>query len=323
VGSIVPPRTLAVVGATATGKTALAEALAERLDAEIVCADSRQVFRELEIGTGKPTPSERAARPHHLFEALALGERASAGWYGRAASAARKAILDAGRTPLLVGGSGLYLRAAERGLASEPPHDPERRARLRAELEAVGPEALHARLSALDPETAARVAPRDRQRITRALEVAEGSGRPLSWWRGRHQADPAPSRWLFLEIAVETGALRERIAERTRGMFDHGLVEETHALLDGARGDALRSLRAVGYDEAIALIEGRLDRAAAEARTNLRTAQLAKRQRTWFRHQVDAVRLDGALDTSSLLERALAAAREEDGHARRQPRALR
>src|SRR5262252_1462792 len=149
-----PPRTLAVVGATATGKTALGETLADRLDAEIVCADSRQVFRELEIGTGKPTQRARAQRPHHLFDALALGERPSAGWYGRAATAAHAAIAQAGRVPLLVGGSGLYLRAAEHGLSDEPPHDPERRARLHAELEAVGPEALHARLRALDPETA-------------------------------------------------------------------------------------------------------------------------------------------------------------------------
>jgi tRNA dimethylallyltransferase len=308
--SSVPPRTVAVVGATATGKTALAEALAEPLGAAIVCADSRQVFRELEIGTGKPSPAERAARPHHLFDALALGERASAGWYARTASAARAAIVGTGRLPLLVGGSGLYLRAAEHGLAGEPPHDAEGRARLGAELAAVGPEALHARLSALDPETAARVAPRDRQRITRALEVAEASGRPLSWWRRRHRPDPSTARWLYLEIVVTPGTLRERIARRTRWMFDHGLVEETRALLDTPQGEALRSLKAVGYDEAIALIEGRVDRATAEARTTLRTAQLAKRQRTWFRHQVEAVRLDGdALDPAELVERALAACR--------------
>jgi len=279
-------RVVAVVGATATGKTALGEALAEALGGEIVCADSRQVFRELEIGTGKPAPADRAARAHHLFDALSLGERASAGWYLERARGACAAIHARGRVPVLVGGSGLYLDAAMRGLAPEPPHDPAVRARLRDELERSGPEALHARLERLDPVIARRLEPRDSQRVTRALEVAETSGRPLSAWHADGRAGAIAARWQVLELTCAPRELAARIERRTRAMFDSGLVEETGALVAAGRRAELERLRAVGYDETLALLDGRLARAAAEARVNLRTRQLAKRQRTWFRHQI-------------------------------------
>jgi len=282
---------LAIVGATATGKTGLAEELADALDAEIVCCDSRQVFAELEIGTGKPTPAERAARPHHLFDALSLGSHPSAGWYARAAREACAAIRARGRTPLLVGGSGLYLRAVREGLAPTPPHDAQVRARLRAELETSGPGPLHARLQRVDPETAARVGERDRQRIVRALEVAEASGRPLSWWHARTPEPEPAEAWRVVEVVVEPAELRGRIAQRTGWMFAHGLIEETEALLERGAGEPLAQLQAIGYDEARAVIEGSLSRDEARASVNLRTAQLAKRQRTWFRHQVEAVRV--------------------------------
>jgi tRNA dimethylallyltransferase len=302
------PRIVALVGATATGKTALGEALAEALSAEIVCADSRQVFRELDAGTGKPTPAERAARPHHVFDALELGARASAGWYARAAGEACAAVLGRGRTPLLVGGSGLYVRALQTGLSAEPPHDPELRERLRVELEASGPEALHRRLLRLDPITAARLTPRDRQRITRALEVFEASGRPLSWWHARPTTAPLAAEWAVLELVVAPRHLSEAITRRTRAMFAGGLVEETRRLVVGGHEAALRRLRAVGYDEALELIAGRIGREEAEARTDARTRRLAKRQRTWFRHQIEATRLESAAEDSvALLGPALAA----------------
>ncbi len=285
------PLVVAVVGATATGKTDLAGALAARLDAEIVCADSRQVFRELEIGTGKPAPGQRAQRPHHLFDALGLGDRASAGWYARAARAACAAIHARGRLPVLVGGSGLYLAAARSGLADEPPHDPALRERLKVEAASCGPEALHHRLALSDPEAAARLKPRDTQRITRALEVLEASGRPLSWWLARPRGPAVAGEWRVFELTAAPDALAGRIARRTRWMFDSGLVEETRALLAAGHEVALAALRAVGYDEAMELNAGRMTRREAEERTSLRTRQLAKRQRTWFRHQVEAVRL--------------------------------
>jgi len=288
------PRDLivAIVGATATGKTALGEALAEVLGGEVVCVDSRQLYRELEVGTGKPTPRERAARPHHLFDALALGERASAGGYATAARSACATIAARGRVPVLVGGSGLYLEAARRGLADEPPHDPAIRARLRAELERHGAAMLHRRLAAADPPTAARLAPGDAQRITRALEVLEASGRTLSDWQAAGRGGAVSGTWRVIELTCAPRSLAPRIERRTRWMFEHGLIEETRALIAGGSRPALERLRAVGYDEALALIDGTLARAAAEARVDQRTRQLAKRQRTWFRHRVEAARLD-------------------------------
>lgn len=286
------PRTLvAVVGATATGKSDLGEALARALGGEVVCADARQVFRELERGTGKPAPSERAALPHHLFDALALEERPSAGWYARAAGEACEAVFARGRMPVLVGGSGLYLRALLEGLHPEPPHDTAVRARLRAELEERGAEALHARLARVDPATAARLAPRDRQRVTRALEVHETSGRPLSEWHAGGAREGLAADARLLEVACAPAALAGRIERRTAAMFAGGLVEETRALREAGRGEALARLRAIGYDEALALLDGTRTLAAAIEATNRRTRQLAKRQRTWFRHQVEAARL--------------------------------
>ena len=284
------PRVIAVVGATATGKTDLGEVLAESLGGEVVCADSRQVFRELEVGTGKPAPADRAARPHHLFDALELGQRPSAGWYAKAVAAVCSAIHSRGRTPVLVGGSGLWLRAAQHGLSGEPPHDAEVRARIQAELERIGPEALHERLALVDPVIAARLSPHDRQRITRALEVHEASGRPLSWWHERQGEPAVVGEWRVFELTFAPDSLDERIARRTHWMFESGLVEETQALVVAGLELPLRALRAVGYDEAMELLAGRMSRARAEERTNLRTRQLAKRQRTWFRHQVEAVR---------------------------------
>ena len=296
--------TIALVGATATGKSALGERLARALDAEVVCCDSRQVYAELELGTGKPSPAERAAWPHHLFDSLRLGAHASAGWFARAAGEACAGIHQRGRRPLLVGGSGLYLRALREGLAPTPPHDPDLRRRLRAELEALGPEALHARLAAIDPRTAGRLAPRDRQRIGRALEVHQLTGKPLSWWHERTPTAPASGSWTVLEIVVDPRELRERIARRTGWMFDRGLIEETEALLEAGAGESLRALRAIGYDEAMEVLARRLDRVTAEARVNQRTAQLAKRQRTWFRHQGEGLALEATgLDPESL-ERA-------------------
>jgi tRNA dimethylallyltransferase len=295
---------VAVVGATATGKTALGEALAEALGGEVVCADSRQVFRELDVGTGKPDAAARAARPHHLFDALGLGEPASAGWYARAARAACAAVHARGGIPVLVGGSGLYLAAARRGLAAAPPRDDAVRARLRAEAAALGAAALHARLAAVDPVTAARLAAGDTQRVTRALEVWEASGRPMSWWHATPRGPAVAGTWRVVELVLDPSALAARIQARTRWMFDHGLLDEARGALARGLAPALRALRAVGYDEALEVLEGSLERAEAEARTDLRTRQLAKRQRTWFRHQVEAVRLDAGAPARALLDAA-------------------
>ena len=284
-------RSLVVAGATATGKTALGEWLAERLGATIVCADSRQVFHELNIGTGKPTAAELAALPHVLFDALSLAQRPSAGWYAEAAAAAVRAIDAADGTALFVGGSGLYLRAVLNGLSAEPPRDAALRHRLMGEAAEQGPRVLHERLSRLDPARAAQLAPADTQRILRALEIVESSGHTSAWWRAQPASPRLDADWTVVEVILPGEALSERIEQRTRMMFDSGLVEETRELVAAGHEAALSRLRAVGYDEALELLQGRLTREQAEANTSLRTRQLAKRQRTWFRNQLEALRI--------------------------------
>ncbi len=285
-------RILAIVGATATGKTALGEAVAAALGGEIVCADARQVFLELDLGTGKPSHKDRAARPHHLFDALSVGDQPSAGWYAREARECCERLFAQGRTPILVGGSGLYLQALQRGLHAEPPRDAAVRARLQQMLHADGPQVLHARLASADPVTAAKLSPGDSQRITRALEVQESSGRPISWWHAQEREGALLGEWRVVEVTIGPRLLAERIATRTRAMFTGGLIEETRALVTDGRRASLEALQAIGYDEALGVIDGRLELAAAQEQTSLRTRQLAKRQRTWFRHQMEAVRLE-------------------------------
>ena len=301
-------RTLvAIVGATATGKTAVAESVAERLGGEVVCADARQVFRELELGTGKPTPAERARRPHHLFAWLMLGERATAGRWARAAAEVCEACFARGVTPVLVGGSGLYLAALQRGLHPEPPRDAAVRCALEQECDAMGVEAMHARLRAHDPDAAAALSPRDRQRVLRALEITSVGGHPLAWWRERPREVPLAADWRAYQLTCPPEQLASRITRRTRNMWEQGLLAETRALSDAGLEPALRQLAAIGYDEALAQLAGHMSAEQAEQRMNERTRQLAKRQRTWFRHQIAAVQLTaGEADAPQWSERVAA-----------------
>ena len=291
---------VALVGATATGKTALGEALAARIGGEILCADARQVFRELEIGSGKPTPAERTSLPHHLFDWLSLGERPSAGGWARAAAEVCEGCFARGSRPLLVGGSGLYVEALQRGLHPEPPRDPAVRERLQRECETSGVEALHARLAALDPDAARTLKPRDRQRVLRALEVVEVSGHTLGWWREHARESPLAADWRAFQLVIEPALLRTRIAERTEAMWRGGLLEETRALVAAGKEEPLRRLSAIGYDEALEVLAGRLAPEAAKQAISLRTAQLAKRQRTWFRHQLLATAIDASSGARAL-----------------------
>ncbi len=286
-------RLIALVGATATGKTAIGEALAVRVGGAVVCADARQVFRELELGTGKPTPAERAASPHHLFDLLSLGERASAGGWARAATDVCEQLFSAGVTPVLVGGSGLYVSALERGLHPEPPKAAELRGELEREWAEAGAEAMHARLASLDPHAAGSLRVRDRQRVLRALEIVTSSGHTLAWWRDRARETPVVAEWRSFEVTCTPALLSERITERSRAMWDAGLLDEVRELVAAGKGPALRRLAAIGYDEALDVLEGALEPEAARERMDQRTRQLAKRQRTWFRHQLRATTVEG------------------------------
>ena len=277
------PATLPFVltGATGTGKTEVALALAERLGAEIVCADSRQLYRGLDVATGKPTSAERARVPHHGFDTLDPAQTSSAGEYARTTRPIL-AHLEADATPaLLVGGTGLYLRALHAGLAEVPEIPAEVRDRVRAQLAEQGPAALHGELAALDPILAGRLAPLDRQRVSRGLEVVLATGKPLSDWQADAQHDPEP--WFWVALGRPRADHADFLARRARAFFDGGLLEEVAALrAAGVQRDA-PGLDALGYREALDVLEHTRSIDDAVLVLTRHTVHYAKRQATWLR----------------------------------------
>jgi tRNA dimethylallyltransferase len=278
------PRIVCVVGPTASGKSALAVELAERVGGEIVSADSRQIYRSLDIGTAKPTAAERARVRHHCLDLIQPGERFDAARFRAAASAAIADIEARGRVPLVVGGTGLYVRVLLRGLCPAPPRVPAVRATLEETIAEHGTPALHARLAALDPDTARRVGPRDAARIVRALEVALTTGVPLSRWQAEHAFGEHPYEALVIGLARPVAELDDRIATRARAMLEGGFLDEVRRL--HARGVVVD---AVGYREMLACVTRGSDVDAALAATVLATRRFAKRQRTWFRREPGVV----------------------------------
>ncbi len=285
-----------LMGPTAAGKTALAVALAESGRYEIVSVDSAMVYRGLDIGTGKPPAEVLARAPHWLIDIRDPEQRYSAAEFRSDALAAIAAIRARGRVPLLVGGTGLYFRALREGLSELPAADPALRARLAAEARAEGWAALHRRLAALDPEAARRIHPNDPQRIQRALEVCELSGRPLSaLWRERARRPfPGATCTIVLEPA-ERGWLHRRIEQRFDAMLAAGLIEEVRALRARPGMHAGRaSMRAVGYRQVWQHLEGAFGEREMRARAIAATRQLARRQLTWLRAEPVDARLDCA-----------------------------
>jgi tRNA dimethylallyltransferase len=266
---------LGLVGPTATGKTAIALDIAEQLDAEIVCVDSMTVYRRLDIGTAKPSPRERARVPHHLLDLFEAGTRPTVADFQAHAQAALADIRARGKSALLTGGSGLYFRAAADALAF-PPTD----AAVRARLEREDPASLALRLKELDPDAAAFIDPRNVRRVARALEVIELTGRPFSSFRDSwdHRSDV-----LVAGLSLDGEAMQERISGRLRRMLDAGLVGEVRGLLDEGLRPWLEQLAAVGYVQAIRLIEGDLDEAGFLEQAARATRRLSRRQLSWFR----------------------------------------
>ena len=283
-----------LLGPTASGKTAVALALAERFPVEIVSVDSAQVYRGMDVGTAKP-PREILDRvPHHLIDVIEPTEAYDAGRFRDDALRLVREIAARGRVPVLAGGTMLYFRALMEGLADLPRADPAVRSAIEARAAAAGWPALHAELAAVDPVTAARLEPTDAQRIQRALEVHAVSGTPMSEWHARSQPQPPPFE--ALKVALEPGdraVLHERIARRFREMLDAGLVDELRGLR--ARYPltaAMPSMRAVGYRQAWDTLEGLHPEATLEDRGIAATRQLAKRQLTWQRSMADVERFD-------------------------------
>jgi len=286
-------RLVALVGPTAGGKTDLGVALATRLGAEIVSVDSRQVYRRLDVGTAKPDAAARAAVAHHLLDVVEPDEPFDAARFATLGREAVRDVLGRGRRALLVGGSGLYLRALTEGLCPTPPADPDVRAALARELAVRGVAALHGELARCDAGAAARIAPRDAVRIVRALEVLRSTGRPLSEWQQAHAFEDRPWEVQILVLCPPAMELDERIALRTRQMWEDGLVAETEAVLAAGFAPGLKPLQAIGYREAQEYLRGVLGREEAIERIRIATRQYAKRQRTWFRALRGAAWLEG------------------------------
>ncbi|MBR0659949.1 tRNA (adenosine(37)-N6)-dimethylallyltransferase MiaA [Neoroseomonas oryzicola] len=278
------PRALLVAGPTASGKSALALAIAERVGGTVINADSMQVYRELRIITARPTPEEEARVPHRLYGVRPAAEAASVAWWRGAALAEMEAARAAGRLPILCGGTGMYFASLTQGLSDIPPIPAEAREEARRLLAAEGPAALHARLAAVDPKTAARLRPSDSQRIARAFEVWRGTGRGLAAWQAGGGTGPAPWRFAAILIDPPREALRAAIAARWEAMLAGGAIEEVRALVAQGLDPALPAMRAHGVPEIAAHLAGRMTLAEASRRAILNTGQYTKRQATWFRH---------------------------------------
>lgn len=282
---------IAVVGPTATGKSDLAVALAERFGGEVVNADAMQLYRGMDIGTAKMTHAERRGIPHHLLDVLSVTETASVAAYQRETRAVIESLLAAGRPPILVGGSGLYVQAVLDDLKF-PGTDDAVRERFEAELAAVGPEALHQRLQSLDPAAAIAILPSNGRRIVRALEVIELTGQPFS----ANLPKPGPARYGTVQIGVdrEVSELDSRVDQRVDVMFRSGLEDEVRALVRLGLRDGKTASRALGYQQVLSAMDGACTIDFAAAETKRATRRFVRRQRSWFRRDQRITWLDGA-----------------------------
>lgn len=282
---------IVIAGPTGSGKTELALRVAQALGGEIVNYDSVQVYRGFDIGSAKPAAAARALVPHHLFDIAAADEEFNAADYGRLARAACEEIAGRGKRAILAGGTFFYLRALLSGLPEMPGRDEAVRARIRAiARKRRGPERLHRWLSKIDPRSGRKIAPADRHRVERALEVWITSGRPISSWEPE-AARELPS--VKLALTLERSQLHARLDARVEAMFRDGLIEETRALLEHFP-DTARPFGTIGYKEAVAVVRGTMTEAAAIAETKRRTRAYAKRQLTWLRSERNVHWLDAA-----------------------------
>jgi tRNA dimethylallyltransferase len=269
---------VAVVGATATGKSGLGLVLAEELGGEVVNADAMQLYRGMDVGTAKLTDAERRGVAHHLLDVLDVTDEASVAAYQRAARECIDDVVARGRVPVLVGGSGLYVRAAVDDLEI-PPTDPAVRARLEREAQDVGGAVLHERLAAVDPQAASRILATNVRRVVRALEVVELTGRPFS------ATLPEPTYWrptVQLGLRAPRPDLDERIEARVGRMWRAGLIAEVERLIGLGLREGRTASRAVGYAQALGQLDGLLDEGQAQEQTARLTRRLARRQESWF-----------------------------------------
>lgn len=307
---------LAIVGPTASGKSALALRVAQRVGGEIVSVDSRQAYRGLDIGTAKPSAADRAAIPHHLVDILDPAETSNAETYARLAHEAIRTIASRGKLPVIVGGSGLYFRAIRDGLFSIE-LIPSARAAFAQSVAAVPDAELRRRLSAVDAESARRIHPNDRYRIVRALEVYELTGMPLSEHLRLHRSERPERGVRFVAAGLELPRheLHRRIDERTEGMLRGGWVDEVRGLLEGGADPDWPGMRTLGYPDIVEHILGDTPIAETAQRIRERTHQYAKRQITWFKKEADVIwlRADDTKTGEELLRLARSARSAKEG----------
>jgi tRNA dimethylallyltransferase len=279
------PQALVLTGPTGSGKSTLALDLAERLDAEIVSMDSMTLYRRMDIGTAKPTADERRSVPHHLIDVLEPWESASVAWWLERTAERCRDITGRGKRPLFVGGTPLYLKALLHGLFEGPPADETIRRRLTDEAAASGAAALHLRLAAVDPVSAARLHPNDLRRVIRALEIWELTGRPISDWQrqwNNESSKTSNDRCLYLDLPRRE--LYARVDARVEQMIAAGFVEEVQALRRLERPLSREAAQALGYKEMFAFLDGQADLTETIHRIQMHSRNFAKRQLTWFRH---------------------------------------
>jgi tRNA dimethylallyltransferase len=277
------PKLVIVLGPTAVGKTELALALAEAINVEIINADSQQIYRYLDIGTGKPSKAERERVRHHLIDVINPDEDFNAALYRQLANATIEDIHERGARVLVCGGTGLYLKALTGGLFAGPGQDTQLRTNLEREIAENGLAPLYERLIAVDPGANTKIHPNDRQRVIRALEVYQNTGRPLSTWQNEHRFHEQPFEVLKIGLLRDRAELYDLINQRSEKMIRAGLLDEVRGLIARGYGLDLKPLRSVGYRQMGEVIEGIKKLPEALEEMKQKTRRLAKRQLTWFR----------------------------------------
>lgn len=276
------PKVVVICGPTGIGKTTVGVTLANEYEGEIISADSMQIYLRMDIGTAKPTAAELGAARHHLVNICEPDEPFDAAAFVQAARTAADKIIARGKLPMIVGGTGLYIKAFLQGIFQTDPVDPAIRARLKAEADTHGPEALYRRLEAVDPVAAARLHPNDHFRIMRALETIETSGRPISEFHAGHQFNDEPYTALKIGLQMDREALYKRIDRRVDAMLAAGLEKEVRQLLTDGYSAELKSMQSIGYRHMVDFIQNRMSREECERTLKRDTRRYAKRQFTWF-----------------------------------------
>ena len=281
--SLSPFLLIVIVGPTAVGKTEISIELAERIGGEIVSADSRQVYRFMDIGTAKPTPDDCRRIPCHMIDVVNPDEEYTVADYSRGAQEAIRKIFDKGKIPLLVGGSGLYVRAVIDGIFPCPGENPEVRKKLRMEAKEFGLASLYEKLSRLDPTASSRIHPNDERRIIRALEIYETTGRRISALQEQATSRNGGYSPVMIGLNRPRWELYRRIDERVEAIFQHGFIEEVKLLFEKGYGESLISMEAFGYREVMQFLRNEISLEEAKGKIKRNTHHYARRQLTWFR----------------------------------------